>query len=293
HGGQISNTPTTNGFTQIDAGAAFSIALHADGSVHAWGRDDQGQVSDAPPGNDFIWVACGGASAHAIRSNGTMVSWGLDDYGQVSNAPANDNLLQVGSYGPHGVALRHDGSIVSWGYDNYGQVSNTPNGQDFVKISAGMYHSFGLRNDGSIEAWGRNNHAQVIPPAGRWLDISGGYYHSVGIVDSVDLGADPIVAGGTATFHVAGGEANSLFFLAWSLQGIDPWMAGIGVQIFIANPSVLNPFSLDLHGAATFGPLPVPHRVLPGTEVWFQGVNFASGNQFELRTSNLYVTTVL
>ena len=60
----------------VAAGANYSLALRADGTVAAWGWDSDGQT-DVPAGlNDVVAVAAGGSHSLALRADGTMVAWG-------------------------------------------------------------------------------------------------------------------------------------------------------------------------------------------------------------------------
>ena len=64
--GQVSNTPTGTGFTQVASGDAHSLALRSDGSIAAWGDDLYSQVSNTPTGTGFAQVAGGWAHSLAI-----------------------------------------------------------------------------------------------------------------------------------------------------------------------------------------------------------------------------------
>ena len=158
--GLVLDTPTTNDFTQVSAGSACSVALRLDGSLVSWGRDYSNQILDTPTTNDFTQVSAGGGHSVALKSDGSLVSWGNDSHGQVSNTPTTNDFTQV-SASSHSVALKSDGTLVSWGNDGHGQVSNTPTTNDFTQVSAGGAHSVALRSDGSLVSWGYDDAGQV------------------------------------------------------------------------------------------------------------------------------------
>ena len=93
--------------------------------------------------------------------------------------------------------------------------------------------------------------------------------------DTLQLHADPIYAGGTATFHAYGGAAGSWLYVCYSLAGPGPTTLPNGLVLDLGQPiQVLTPFRLDRFGEGHLGPLPVPPSVSSGTPVWFQGVDF-------------------
>ncbi|MDG1405484.1 MAG: RCC1 domain-containing protein, partial [Planctomycetota bacterium] len=65
--GQVSDTPTTNGFAQVAGGYSYSVALKADGTLVSWGNDSFGQVSNTPTTNDFTQVSAGLSNSVALK----------------------------------------------------------------------------------------------------------------------------------------------------------------------------------------------------------------------------------
>src|SRR6266481_5688591 len=131
-----------NGVTALAVGGGqnlHSLALKSDGTVWAWGFNNQGQLGNA-----------------TFTSSNTPV--------QVSGL-SGVTALAVGF--SHSLALKSDGTVWAWGFNNQGQLgngtntdSNTPvqtSGLTGVRaIAGGNYHSLAMKNDGTVWAWGSN-----------------------------------------------------------------------------------------------------------------------------------------
>jgi IPT/TIG domain/Regulator of chromosome condensation (RCC1) repeat/Bacterial Ig-like domain (group 3) len=71
------------------------------------------------------------------------------------------------------------GTVVAWGSNSYGQC-RVPAG-DFVAVSAGTYHSLAMKPDGTVAAWGDNSYGESSVPAGNYLAVAAGSMHSLGL----------------------------------------------------------------------------------------------------------------
>lgn len=79
--GQL-NVPGGDGWTDIATGSYFGIALHENGSIAGWGRNEAGQCQ-APGGLSSVRaVAAGGNFAAAIHDDGSLTMWGANNVGQ-------------------------------------------------------------------------------------------------------------------------------------------------------------------------------------------------------------------
>ncbi|MFW5803022.1 MAG: InlB B-repeat-containing protein, partial [Verrucomicrobiota bacterium] len=134
------------GIRSIACGAEFAMVAMADGTVLAWGKNDQNQlgrstrrgepVSDAVAGLPTIAkVAAGGACAGAVSADGEIWTWGDNTYGQLGHgttgtpeSPARVNSLPVIvqlAVGPdHMLALAADGTVWAWGRGEMGRLGN-------------------------------------------------------------------------------------------------------------------------------------------------------------------------
>ena len=138
-------------------GNGYSLALSADGTVYAWGRNEYGQL-----GNGVI--ATNSPIPVAVKTTGTSMD--------------GKTITQVAAGATHSLALATDGTIYAWGKNEYGQLGNdstinspvpvavkttgTPmDGKKIIQIHAGYEHSLALASDGTVYTWGRNNFGQL------------------------------------------------------------------------------------------------------------------------------------
>jgi hypothetical protein len=101
------SVPAPNrGFIAVAGGAFHALGLKADGSIVAWGLNNEGQCDVPAPNADFIAIAGGGHHSLGRKADGSIVAWGRNDYGQC-NVPAPSSgsaALAVGDY--HSLALK-------------------------------------------------------------------------------------------------------------------------------------------------------------------------------------------
>ena len=127
----------------VDHGSSF--ALLNDGTLRAWGFNEQGQLGDGSnelrpspvsvPGLAGVTaVSAGRDHALALLSDGTVRAWGANDFGQLGTAgPA------AGSPSPVAV----------------------PGLSDIVTVTAGVHASMAIAADGTVYAWGRNDDGRL------------------------------------------------------------------------------------------------------------------------------------
>ena len=137
---------TLSVWTKISAtGSSFNphcLAVQTNGSLWAWGANDQGQLGLSDTTNRFSpvqvgtlsnWsdVACGYRLSMAIKTDGSLWIWGNNGNGQLglSDTSNRSSPVQVGnlnvwskmsSSGSNTLALKTDGSLWTWGNNSLG-----------------------------------------------------------------------------------------------------------------------------------------------------------------------------
>jgi alpha-tubulin suppressor-like RCC1 family protein len=146
----LTASPAGMGLSDVTAAIGsdyFVVARKSDGTVWAWGRNDDGELG-----------------------NGTTVSSSLPVQASVSNIVSVTTAPTY--YAAHALAVDADGAVWAWGANGYGQVGDgtttdrpTPAKIGGVPLSAavaaGMWHSLALAQDGTLWAWGVNSHGQL------------------------------------------------------------------------------------------------------------------------------------
>ncbi|HHY84260.1 MAG TPA: hypothetical protein GYA07_01805 [Verrucomicrobia bacterium] len=168
------------GCLAISSGAAHSVALKADGTVAAWGRNLYGPATNIPPGlSNVVAIAAGFYHSLALKNDGTVVAWGDNEFGQV-NTPANATNVVAVAGGEYSMALTADGTILVWGNNDWGQHHVPASATNVVAIAAGMAHSLALKADGTVVTWGAG--APAVPPGlNNVVAIAAGYGHSLAL----------------------------------------------------------------------------------------------------------------
>lgn len=179
---------------RVAAGDYHSLALLANGTVVAWGYNEQGQIGDGTvtgrstavpvPGlADVVDIATGSFHSMAARGNGTVFAWGDNEYGQVGDG-TTDNRAQptqvtglggaqrVFAGGGQSFALLADATLRAWGFNGNGELGDGTTTQrptpttvatltDVRTMSAGYAHSLAVTGTGRGWAWGGNTNGRL------------------------------------------------------------------------------------------------------------------------------------
>jgi alpha-tubulin suppressor-like RCC1 family protein len=126
----------------ISVGFTHTLVIKDNGTLWAWGENDEGQIGDGTPGAEGEFRI-------------TPVQVGAD---------SDWTTVAAGSH--HSLAIKLDGSLWSWGYNWYGQLGNEetlPGAQvlspvqmgtdkDWLSVSARGHASIALKKDHTLWA---------------------------------------------------------------------------------------------------------------------------------------------
>ena len=171
------------------------------------------------PGN-WSTLEGGSSCTHGVKSDGTLWAWGRNDQGRLGvNQPTsskysspvqipgttwstNRNHLDNRS-GVLGAAIKTDGTLWTWGYGTYGRLGQNSNssyssprqvpGTAWNVLSTSYNGQFCIRTDGTLWAWGNNTIGQLgqnnqkkysspVQIPGSWSKVSENYFYATGAI---------------------------------------------------------------------------------------------------------------
>jgi len=190
--------PGLTNVIQIAVGIAHTVAVKADGTVWAWGRNDTGELGDGTTDSSNVPVQVSSignvvkvaASFHnvAMKADGTIWAWGYNNNGQIGDGTRNNNRLipvpvPIPDVGPlkivdvavgwrHSLAVRSDGTVWGWGLNGEGELGTgvrdisispvqVPNFGNAKAVVGGYLHSVALKSDGTVWTWGSNGRGEL------------------------------------------------------------------------------------------------------------------------------------
>jgi hypothetical protein len=126
------------------------VALKVDGTVAAWGRNDQGQTTVPAGLSGIIAIAAGSRHSLALKADGTAVAWGNNSYGQTTVPVGLSGIIAIAAGEDHSVALKNDGTVVAWGNNSNGQTTAPVGLKGVGAIAAGYGFTVALVNRGQV-----------------------------------------------------------------------------------------------------------------------------------------------
>lgn len=209
---------TWNGFVSVEVGWAHTVAIKADGSLWAWGMNDDGEIGDGTTtnkqtptkigSNDWRSISAGRDYNIAIKSNGSLWAWGNNLSGYVNDTTVfkipsptqigtDNDWAHVSAGTSHNLALKDNGTLWAWGDNSGGMLGDGTNtrrtvpvqiGTDsgWAMISAGDNHSTAVKTNGTLWVWGSNSGKQNKVPTqvgtdSDWAYVSAGVGYTVAV----------------------------------------------------------------------------------------------------------------
>jgi alpha-tubulin suppressor-like RCC1 family protein len=234
-----------SGVMAVAAGAFHTVALLADGSLRAWGRNHAGQLgngsaaasspspvspslANVPPGTAIVALASGGDHSLILLDDGGVLSWGLNDFGQLGTAggananvpvpvaaiPASATVTAVAAGHSHSVARLSDGTLLAWGRNDSGQLGNGSFSPASGAVPVFLDPGSGTLLGGvtSIAAGGSHTLAQLAD--GTVRSWGSNLYGELGDATTTDRSVPTVVAeipsGGSPAIGLAAGARHSL-----------------------------------------------------------------------------------
>ena len=176
-----------NNWTTVSAGFSHTVAIKANGTLWAWGRNEVGQLGDGTNTDRNIPVQIG-------------------NYNNWKSISANGGISGLINIGCRTLAIRNDGTLWVWGYNQNKELKSDINGNilipiqiagdsNWTSISTGSGHILLTKSDetdGTLWFWNQSRWGQVygdienrnpvqIGYSDNWAYISAGYGHSIAI----------------------------------------------------------------------------------------------------------------
>jgi alpha-tubulin suppressor-like RCC1 family protein len=226
-----------SGVAAVAGGENHTIALKSNGTVWAWGRNQDGQLGDGtttdrstpvqvkgPGGAGFLSGVAAVAGGHwhtiAVKPDGTAWAWGNND-GTFGDGTAMDRNTPVQVKGPggtgfltevasvaggmsHTIALKSDGTVWASGWNYYGQLGDGTTTHSYSPVQVKGPGGTGFLNLGSCDIY-----EYYLP---YWLS-NGDYWTGVGLKNGS--------ATGTALVDVSGIDAGGSV-VDWQVKTILP-----------------------------------------------------------------------
>ena len=235
-----------NDIIAVSVGDMHSLALKRDGSLWAFGSNEDGQLGDGSRTDRYTPVkimsnvammSASGDYSLILKKDGSLWGCGYNSYGRLGNddtstritTPAKimDDVSTVAAGGFHVLAVKTDGSLWTWGHNEQGQLgdgtttdrSSTMKIMDNVaSVAGGSYKSYIIKKDGSLWACG-------------WLDGRANYSWNYQLTPKKIMDNVKSVSAGTGSTLVVKTDGS-----LWGFGSNDDGQLGDGSTEYKENP---------------------------------------------------------
>ena len=138
-----------NDVVAVSIGRYYIMIIKKDGSLWAWGSNNEGQLGDGTTESrsEFVWImdnvsaiSAGVEHSYAIKNDGSLWAWGSNGKGQLGIGSADwkshpnptkvmDNVVAVSASSStwnssYVMAITADGDLWAWGANGMGQLGD-------------------------------------------------------------------------------------------------------------------------------------------------------------------------
>jgi hypothetical protein len=148
-----------------------------------------------------------------MKADGSVVAWGSNDNGELDVPSGLTGTIGIAA-GSHNLALKSDGAVVAWGLNSHGQATVPLNLPATIAIAAGSLRSLAIVRDASaIPTLSiRRSNGEILiswPAAANWkLEMS----QTVAAADWTPAPTPPTLDEDTYVFRLATADGEAMFF---------------------------------------------------------------------------------
>lgn len=158
---------------KVAMGNNFAIALKDDGTVWAWGRNEESELGHEPGTNGDVAIETGDSWLFDVDGDGA--EWVNTTPVQISGLTS---IVDIAAGYTHALAVSSTGAVSAWGTNISGELGDNTTDSTFtpvqvtdtagtgvlanaIAVAAGGSSSMAITSDGTLYGWGANNANQL------------------------------------------------------------------------------------------------------------------------------------